>query len=99
MRNDVLHSELAALGVSPEVHALVDDLDLVPLGSAEHKHHLALLKKSQFSRYHFCDRYKDYLKQCFRYRSVLCREFYRTYRKYSRYSPDSIEACAQGPLL
>lgn len=99
MRNEVLHTELAALGVSPEVHALVDDLDLVLLGSAEHKQYLALLKKSRFSRYLFCERYKDYLKQRFRCRSVLCRELYRTYRKNSRYSSDSIEACALDPLL
>ena len=99
MRNEVLHTELAALGVSPEVHALVDDLDLVPLGSPEHLQHLALLKKSRFSRYPLCERYKDYLKQRFRYQSTLCRELYRTYRKNSRYSPDSIEACALDPLL
>ena len=95
----MLHTELAALGVSPEVHALVDDLDLVPFGSSEHLQYLALLKKSRFSRYLFCERYKDYLKDCFRYRSTLCRELYRTYRKYSRYSLDSIEACALDPLL
>lgn len=99
MKNEILHTELAALGVSQEVHALVDDLDLVPLGSPEHKQHLALLKNSCFSRYLFCERYKDYLKQCFRSRCILSRELYRTYRKFSRYSPDSIEACAQGPLL
>ena len=99
MKNDVLHAELSALGVSPEVHALVDNLDLVPLGSHEHKQHLALLKKSPFSCYHFCERYKDYLKQNFRYRAILSRELYRTYRKYSHYSTGSLEACAPDRLL
>lgn len=99
MKNDVLHTELAALGVSQEVHALVDDLGLVPLGSQEHKQHLALLKKSRYSRYLFCERYKDYLKHCFRCRSILSRELYRTYRKFSRYSTGSIESCAQDRLL
>ena len=99
MKNDVLHTELAALGVSQEVHALVDDLGLVPLGSSEHKQNLAFLKKSRYSRYLFCDRYKDYLKQSFMCRNILSREMYRTFRKFSRYSTGSIESCVQGRLL
>lgn len=99
MRNDLLHMELDTIGVSREVHALVDDLGLVPLGSQEHKQHLIFLEKSQYSRYLFCERYKDHLKQVSKYRSILSREFYRTYRKFSRYSTGSIESCAQGRLL
>lgn len=99
MKNDVLHMELASLGVSREVHALVDDLGLVPFGSQEHKQHLILLKKSRYSFYLFCERYKDYLKQSSRYRNILLRGFYRTYRKFSRYSTGSIESCVQDRLL
>lgn len=99
MKNAVLHMELDALGVSREVHALVDDLGLVPFGSQDHKEHLILLRKSLYSRYHFCDRYKDYLKQNFRYRNILSRELYRTFRRFSRYSTGSIESCVQDQLL
>lgn len=99
MKNSMLHMELAALGVSCEVHALVDDLGLVPFGSEEHKQHLVLLKKSRYSRYLFCERYKDYLLQCSEYRNILSRELYRSYRKFSRYSTGSIESCVQDRLL
>lgn len=99
MRNDALHMELSSLGVSSEIHALVDDLGLVPFGSREHMQHLALLRKSRYSRYLFCERYKDFLKQNFRYRNILARELYRTYRKFSRYSTGSIESCVQSQLL
>lgn len=72
---------------NPEVAALINDLGLVLVGTPEHREFLAARKRSRYSRYLFCERYKDWLKSKDIHRSIVCRQMYLAYRKRSRYTP------------
>lgn len=74
---------------NPDVLALIQDLGLVPTGSPAHLEHLAACRRSRYSRYSFCDRYKDWLKSKTERRSIVLRQMYLSYRKGSRFVPSS----------
>lgn len=74
---------------NPEVSALIKDLGLIPKNSPEYRNFIGACSRSRYSRYLFCQRYNDWLKLQARYRSILCCELYRSYRKGSHFLPSS----------
>lgn len=82
---------------NPEVSALIQDFGLVPFGSPAHLEHFAACRRSRYYRYHFCDRYKDWLKSKAERCSIVARQMYLTYRKGSRFKP-SPDVCVSAPL-
>lgn len=68
-----------------EVYALMSYLGLVIRNSREHIAYKNALARSRYSRYPFCARYKDYLKEKKRMSDILCRELYKRNRKCSMY--------------
>lgn len=85
---------------NPEVAALVRDLGLVLVDSPECREFFAARRASHYSRYLFCDRYKDWLKSKSFHRSIVCRQMYLAYRKGSRYVPSpDVKVSAQLKLF
>lgn len=70
---------------NPQLHALVNELVLVPVGSRAYFKHQRILEASPYSRYWFCERYKDYLDEKRANSRKLMRELARRNKKYSRY--------------
>ena len=81
-----------------EVLALINDLGLVLKGSPKYLYWLSVIANSQYYRYHFCDRYKDFKENEKRSQRIRLQEMYKSFRKGSRYTLVN-ELCVQDRLL
>ena len=75
---------------SAEWRALARDLWLVPVGSEQHKAHLAALRNSHYSRLWFCERWRAAMAERREKQKKFTRELYLRNRSRSRYKYDEL---------
>lgn len=68
-----------------EVMSLIQDLDLVEIGTPEYRAWLAVWAASHYTRYWFCERWRAAMDEKRRQRMKLQRELYKRNKPYSRY--------------
>lgn len=72
-----------------DVLSLISSLGLVQVGSEEERQFQKVMAESEFSRYLFCDQWKDSKARELVYSRSLCRELYLRNRRNSKYVSSS----------